>query len=116
MKKNSLVIDIEPAEGFYLEVNGKVPSKSDVTPIKVEFCYNASFGPDTPQAYENLLNDVLKGDQSTFIRSDEIEQSWRIIDHITNQKIKPVSYTPGSYPSKADDLLSKDGRAWYGVA
>ncbi|MEM4282628.1 MAG: glucose-6-phosphate dehydrogenase [Candidatus Woesearchaeota archaeon] len=110
---NYLVIQIQPEEGFYIRLNAKVPGKMDITPIKLEFCHPCIFGPNTPEAYENLIADVVAGDQSVFLRDDEIELSWKIIDDLIAKKPKISIYNPGSYPKEADELIRKDGRSWH---
>jgi glucose-6-phosphate 1-dehydrogenase len=116
-KPNYMVIQIQPEEGFYIQLNAKIPGKPDITSIKMDFCHECTFGPGSPVAYENLLNDVIKGDQSTFVRTDEIEQQWRIIDNIKRdikeKKKKINKYKIGTYPKEADKLIENDGRKWH---
>lgn len=100
---NHLVIQIQPKEGFYLQLNAKAPGKTDITPVHMEFCHECVFGPNTPAAYENLFLDVIKGDQSAFIRTDEIEEQWKIIGKI-KKPAKIYSYKKGSYPKEADKI------------
>ena len=110
---NYLVIQIQPEEGFYVQLNAKVPGKTDITAIKMDFCHECTFGPNTPEAYENLLMDVVEGDQSVFVRSDEIEQAWKLIDRIARKKPKVYIYRKGSYPEAAKKLIEKDSRYWH---
>ena len=106
---NYLTIEVFPEAGFYLELNAKVPGASqEVVPVKMEFCHSCLFGPNTPEAYETLLNDVMRGDQSVFVRSDEIEDSWKIIDEIKSWESKVYPYKPGSKGPDALDLLDDD--------
>ncbi len=94
---NYLIIKINPDEGFYLELNTKTPGKSNqITPVKMNFCQSCLFGPNTPAAYENLLYDVINGDQFAFVRSDEIELSWKIVEQINKNKLKLYKYKKGS--------------------
>ena len=80
-ESNVLNIIIEPNDGFSLKLNGKTPGKTDqTTPVLMDFCHSCIFGPNTPEAYEVLILDALRGDQSVFVRFDEIEESWKIID------------------------------------
>lgn len=80
---NYLTIKIDPNPGFFLELNMKVPGMTNqIAPVKMELGHNGLLGPNTPEAYEVLLADVINGDQITFVRSDEIEQSWKIIQQI----------------------------------
>jgi len=113
LQPNHLVIMVQPDEGFYLTLNAKVPGKMDIVPVKMDFCHACIFGPDTPEAYENLLLDVMKGDQSVFIRTDEIELSWKITDTITKKRLKVYPYRKGSYPQQADRLIQKENRYWH---
>lgn len=107
-KPNSMVIQIQPKEGFYIQLNAKVPGKMDIAPVKMDFCHECTFGPTSPEAYENLFKDVMRGDQSVFVRTDEIEQQWRIIDKVTKKKPKINKYKIGTYPKQADKIID-----WY---
>jgi glucose-6-phosphate 1-dehydrogenase len=93
---NYLTISIEPDEGFFLEINAKKPGLNyAITPVTMNFCHRSLFGPNTTQAYEALLADVIKNDQSVFVRADEIEYAWKIIeDQIENDHL--YQYAPGS--------------------
>ena len=94
---NSLTIRIFPDEGMALGLNAKIPGISaEVTPIEMDFCHGCLFGPNTPAAYETLLADVMSGDQTTFVRSDEINSSWKIVDKILKIKGTLHSYKKGS--------------------
>lgn len=94
---NRLSIHIQPREGFFIELNTKTPGfLYQTVPAKMDFCHPCLFGPNTPQAYENLLHDVIQGDQSMFVRFDEIEYSWKLIDKILSKKHKIYKYEKGS--------------------
>ncbi len=93
-KGNELEIRIFPNEGISLELNTKTPGESKSTPIKMDFCHSCVFGPNTPEGYENLFKDIIKGDQSTFIREDELRNSWKIIDKVKRGKLH--KYKKGS--------------------
>jgi|SaaInlStandDraft_4_1057021.scaffolds.fasta_scaffold04073_5 glucose-6-phosphate 1-dehydrogenase len=107
---NWISIGVQPNEGLSLQLNGKVPGVTyDVTPIKMDFCHSCLFGPNTPQAYEVLLHSVLKGDQSVFVRFDEIEHSWKLIDEIKTQKHVVHEYKKGSTgPWVLEEYLKKN--------
>ena len=117
---NTLSICLQPNEGVHLEFQAKTPgSLLDLRPVNLEFHYEDSFGgQDIPDAYERLLLDALNGDASLFIRSDEIEQSWSIMDPLIEGLSDPSMrlpeiYDPGTEgPFAADDFLARDGRAW----
>ena len=88
---NSLMIEISPNPLFALTLNAKVPGKSDeVTPVQMEF-ETGAFGNQSPEAYETLFEEILKGEQSVSVRFDEIEYAWKIIDAI--RALKPALYT-----------------------
>ena len=109
---NYLKIQIQPNAGFFVQVNAKVPGKNKSSPVSLDFCHPCFFGLNTPKAYENLFLDVFKDDRSSFVRSDEIEDAWRIIDNIEKDKPRPFSYENGSYPKEADEMIEKDEKSW----
>ena len=122
ISSNTLSICVQPNEGVHLEFQAKTPDSAlDLRPVNLEFHYDQSFGgQEIPDAYERLLLDALNGDASLFIRSDEIEQSWSIIDPLIEGLAVPSVRTPEIYdpgtdgPFTADDFLARDGRAWLG--
>jgi glucose-6-phosphate 1-dehydrogenase len=84
----------------------------------MEFSYEATFREESPEAYERLMLDALIGDPTLFIRSDEVEQCWRIIDpiiaHWEDSPDRIPFYEAASWgPAEADQLLARDGRAWH---
>lgn len=94
---NRLIIRITPEDGMYLELNVKAPGTSDrVTPVTMEFCHSCLFGPNTPEAYETLLIDVIRSDQSAFVRIDEVGLSWKIVEQIDACKGPLHTYVKGS--------------------
>ncbi len=94
---NYLTIKIKPNDGFYLELNTKKPGNlNELIPVMMNFCHSCTFGTNTPAAYEVLLSDVITGDQSTFVRKDEIEESWKIIKQIDMKKLKLYKYIKNS--------------------
>ena len=83
----------------------------------MNFSYASAFGVELPEAYERLLADCMAGDSTLFIRRDEVEASWRIVDSITSAWQDPAntiaSYPAGTWgPEEADALIEKDGRTW----
>lgn len=99
---NALILKIHPDAGIYLRLNTKLPGIAyEVAPVSMDFCHSCLFGPNTPEAYEILLSDVIRGDQAAFLRADEVEASWRIIDIIASQKHTLHTYACGSQGPKA---------------
>jgi len=117
---NRLSLRIQPEEGIHLRFQTKRPGAGmETAPVDMTFHHGEHFGEDSlPDAYEHLLLDALEGDQSLFIRNDEIEVAWRLLDPIIAASEQPGSLSPFPYqagcwgPKEAEDLLGRDGRAW----
>jgi glucose-6-phosphate 1-dehydrogenase len=117
---NVLTLGIQPDEGVHFTFQAKVPdSTQEMRPVDMQFHYRSSFGNGAlPDAYERLLLDALRGDASLFIRRDEIEHAWELIDAVLQgwemPDAPPLStYRPGSWgPDEAGALLNRDGRIW----
>lgn len=118
---NLLSLCIQPDEGIHLRFETKVPDTLQGTrSVDMEFHYHSSFGGEAlPDAYERLLIDVLNGDASLFIRSDEIEAAWKIVDPVLRGWAQDSAapglsgYEPGVWgPSEAEQFMSRDGRTW----
>jgi glucose-6-phosphate 1-dehydrogenase len=116
---NRLTIHIQPDEGISLKIGAKVPGAArHLRSVDMGFAYASAFGIELPDAYERLIADCIMGDSTLFIRRDEIEASWRIIDSITNAwKNMPASsvhpYAAGTWgPREAEELIERDGRQW----
>ncbi len=112
---NYFTIRIQPNDGFSLELNSKMPGmKNRVKPVVMDFCQGCRNQPNTPEAYENLLNDVIRGDQSVFVRDDEIEYAWKIIDRVNVRKYKVHPYARGSKgPKELKQWNSKNKVHWH---
>ncbi len=84
----------------------------------MKFSYKEGFEEKIIEAYERILLDIFKGDQTLCSRSDELEYSWKLITKILegwSGKAAPklLSYKPGEWgPKEADDLIKKDGKSW----
>ena len=111
---NYLTINIHPNEGFYLELNAKAPGAFDrVVPVNMNFSHTMHFGLNTPAAYEVLLADVIRGDHFAFVRADEIDYSWKIIEQMKRFKHILFPYTKGSAgPKEVEKLDSKQTVGW----
>ncbi|MGD0085598.1 MAG: glucose-6-phosphate dehydrogenase [Verrucomicrobiota bacterium] len=117
---NAIALRLQPNEGIYLRFNGKVPGMSlGVRPVRMHFSYDSEFGAYTPEAYERLLLEAIAGDATLFIRRDEVETAWQIVDSIrTGWDGKPLTnrefYAAGTWgPIAADDLLAQGGHVWH---
>jgi glucose-6-phosphate 1-dehydrogenase len=118
---NRLRLCIQPDEGIHLNFQTKVPDQGmELRPADLEFHYRKSY-PDLPipEAYERLLQDALAGDAHLFMRSDEIERAWEIVDPLIAasegaDRPAPQEYPVGSLgPACADQFMAREGRAWY---
>ena len=76
-----LVLSIQPEEGIVLGFQAKYPGpKMVLRPVEMRFRYSESFAIPSPEAYETLLWDVMNNDPTLFMRADQIEAAWRILD------------------------------------
>lgn len=115
---NQLIFGIQPEEFISLGLNVKNPATNNqLYPVQMALQYEKAFGVKFPEAYERLLLDCMKGDQTLFARQDEVETMWELVDPIVkqveNRKIKLSSYQVGSWgPDEGDRLIEKDGYKW----
>jgi glucose-6-phosphate 1-dehydrogenase len=116
---NSITLRLQPNEGISLRFNGKAPGVSmEIRPVRMQFDYEAEFGAYTPEAYQRLLLEVIAADSTLFIRRDEVETAWSIVDPIrqawAGQPLAESEFYPaGSWgPAAADELLAKRDHKW----
>lgn len=115
---NVLAVRVQPDEGIALRFTTKEPGNATVLrDVAMDFRYGTAFGSNTPEAYERLLLDAMRGDATLFTRRDEVEEQWALIDPIFDawreQPAPPPTYPAGTWgPDQADDLLARDGRRW----
>jgi glucose-6-phosphate 1-dehydrogenase len=118
VEADALILRIQPNEGISLRFGAKVPGHDfHVRSASMEFAYDETFEEETPEAYERLILDALVGDPTLFIRSDEVAQSWRIVDpiiaHWSASPRRVPLYEAGSWgPDEADRLLAEVDRRW----
>ena len=119
---NTLMIRIQPDEGFALGISSKVPgARVQIYPVNMDFRYGSTFGASSPEAYERLLLDVLAGDATLFMRRDSVETSWKWITPILTRWAERgqdgmPTYAAGDWgPPEADRLIESTGRAWRGL-
>jgi glucose-6-phosphate 1-dehydrogenase len=116
---NAITLRLQPNEGISLRFNGKVPGNSmEIRPVRMHFSYDSEFGAYTPEAYERLLLEAISGDATLFIRRDEVETAWSIVDPIreawADRSLSGKEFYPaGTWgPVAADELLAQRGHAW----
>lgn len=120
---NKLVIGIQPKENITLQVMAKVPGLDRqgirLRPVELDIAMSDAFAGTVKRiAYERLLLDLIEGDQTLFVRRDEVEAQWDWIDAIragwTEHGITPKTYNAGSWgPSAAIALAERDGVTWH---
>lgn len=80
--QNVIKLSLQPNEGFELHFDVKTPGEAlHLANEQLRFMYAEQFGP-LPEAYTTLISDVLAGDQTLFVRADEVETSWRLFDPV----------------------------------
>ena len=123
MQPNRLVIGIQPEENITLSLMAKVPGldregiRLRQVPLNIAMP-DAFSGAVRRIAYERLLLDLVEGDQTLFVRRDEVEAQWEWVDAIragwANEGLTPKTYTAGSWgPSAAIALAERDGVTWH---
>ena len=118
-RPNRLVIAIQPEEGILLRFEVKHPGpKTRLTPVMMQFYYREAFKVPSPEAYETLLLDILRGDATLFMRADQTEAAWSLITPILEawEAVEPTdfpNYRAGTWgPEAAEILTARDGRVW----
>jgi glucose-6-phosphate 1-dehydrogenase len=116
---NRLIVRIQPDEGILVRFQAKYPGPiMRLDPVDMLFSYGQTFRASSPDAYETLLWDVMRGDATLFMRDDQVEAAWEVVTPILDawQGIPAAefpNYAAGSWgPSAADALLARDGRRW----
>ena len=120
---NALYIRLQPDEGITLKANIKEPGQGGMRLVSVplDMTFADALGVDNlkqiPDAYERLIMDVIRGDQTLFMRGDEVESAWQWTDQLIKESAflskSPEKYAPYSYgPKSASKLIASDGRKW----
>ncbi len=117
VQQNQLVLAVQPNEGVSLSIGAKIPgTRMRIRPVNMEFLYGTAFLSQSPEAYERLIMDAMRGDATLFTRDDEVNALWEIVDPILKgwaQSDTPLAqYPAGSEgPEEANRLLEK-GQRW----
>ncbi|MEM8750685.1 MAG: glucose-6-phosphate dehydrogenase [Pseudomonadota bacterium] len=116
---NRLVLRLQPDESVkqWIMIKDPGPGGMRLKHVPLDMSFAATFNGHSPDAYERLLLDVIRGNQTLFMRRDEVEAAWRWIDPIFDawdQISQPVQkYTAGTWgPSQSIALIERDGRTW----
>jgi glucose-6-phosphate 1-dehydrogenase len=121
VQPNQIIFTVQPNEGVSVSLGAKIPgSRMRIRPVNMEFLYGTSFMSQSPEAYERLILDAMRGDATLFTRNDEVLAQWAIIDPILQawraQDDQPVeTYEAGTPGPAAADRLLGEGRHWRGL-
>ena len=117
VQPNQLILTVQPNEGVSMSLGAKIPgSKMRIRPVNMEFLYGSAFMSQSPEAYERLILDAMRGDATLFTRNDEVDAQWTIIDpilqrwHATDGNGLPTYEAGTAGPAEADALLGD--RSW----
>ncbi|MEA3536015.1 glucose-6-phosphate dehydrogenase [Rhizobium sp. CC-YZS058] len=122
IEANQLIIRLQPDEGVKqsLMIKDPGPGGMRLRNVSLDMTFARAFNARSADAYERLLLDVIRNNQTLFMRRDEVEAAWRWVDPIlkswetVGQKVQ--SYTAGTWgPSQAIALIERDGRTWHEV-
>jgi glucose-6-phosphate 1-dehydrogenase len=120
VQPNQLILTMQPNEGVSLSLGAKIPgSQMRIRPVNMEFLYGTAFMSQSPEAYERLILDAMRGEATLFTRNDEVDAQWSIIDPILNAwedgSPEMSTYEAGSAgPAEAEELIG-EGRRWRGL-
>ena len=122
---NALLIRLQPNEGITLKVTIKEPGQGGMRlmDVPLDMSFATALGVENqnpPDAYERLVMDVIRGNQTLFMRGDEVEAAWAWTDPIIAgweaRGDVPKPYESGSTgPGDAELLMKRDGRRWQGI-
>jgi glucose-6-phosphate 1-dehydrogenase len=120
IEANRLVIRLQPDEGvrLWLMIKDPGPGGMRLSHVPLDMSFASVFNVRNPDAYERLVMDVVRGNQTLFMRRDEVEAAWAWIDPIleawTASRDAPKPYTSGTWgPSAAIALIERSGRTWH---
>jgi glucose-6-phosphate 1-dehydrogenase len=120
VRPNQLILTVQPNEGVSLQLGAKIPgTRMVIRPVNMEFLYGTAFMSQSPEAYERLITDAMRGDATLFTRNDEVEAQWRICDPILQAwaaSEEPLpSYEAGSQGPEEGDALLRGGDHWRAI-
>src|SRR5215210_6268336 len=120
VQPNQLILTVQPNEGVSISLGAKIPgTRMRIRPVNMEFLYGTSFLSQSPEAYERLIMDAMRGDATLFTRNDEVEAQWRVIDPILasweSDDAPLAEYPAGSEgPEEVESILAP-GHRWRAI-
>jgi glucose-6-phosphate 1-dehydrogenase len=124
VRPNQLILTLQPNEGVTLQLGAKIPgTRMVIRPVNMEFLYGTAFLSQSPEAYERLIMDAMRGDPTLFTRNDEVEAQWTICDPIVKYwgathpaTPGPIAqYEAGSQGPKAAETILREGHSWRAI-
>jgi glucose-6-phosphate 1-dehydrogenase len=120
VQPNQLILTMQPNEGVSLSLGAKIPgTRMRIRPVNMEFLYGTAFLSQSPEAYERLILDAMRGDATLFTRDDEVEAQWRVIDPIleswATQDIPLYTYPAGAAGPEEADTILEQGHRWRAI-
>jgi glucose-6-phosphate 1-dehydrogenase len=117
VQPNQIVLGVQPNEGVTISLGAKIPgSRMRIRPVNMEFLYGTSFMSESPEAYERLITDAMRGDATLFTRDDEVEAQWTICDPVLagwEADDGPVPrYEAGTAGPEEAERLLRPGERW----
>jgi len=108
---NHLTLQIQPEEAIKFRFAAKQPGPEfDIKQVDMDFSYDEAFAIEPAEAYERLIHDVLLGDHTLFVREDQVEASWKIVQPILKAPPPLTFYPAGTWP-QSETLIAGD--AWH---
>jgi glucose-6-phosphate 1-dehydrogenase len=120
VRPNQLVLTMQPNEGVSLSLGAKIPgTRMRIRPVQMEFLYGTAFMSQSPEAYERLITDAMRGDATLFTRNDEVEAQWRVIDPLLSAwaegKPELDTYPAGSQGPGTASRIMEPGDEWRAI-
>jgi glucose-6-phosphate 1-dehydrogenase len=120
LQKNRLIISIQPEMSIRLQVQAKRPGVDLlINTVDMVFDYKGTYTNQAPEAYETLILDTMHGDQTLFMRADQVEAAWEVMTPILSAWQEKISLTFPNYaanswgPKSAEALIARDGFNWF---
>lgn len=113
VQPNVLLITLQPDEGFTLQFNVKAPGDTMAHHSQaLRFSHDDVYG-RLPDAYQALILDIIEGDQTLFVRADEVESSWRLYDPVLESSRETHPYAAGTWgPAEVNERLALSDSSW----
>ena len=120
VQPNQLILTVQPNEGVALTLGAKIPgTRMRIRPVNMEFLYGTAFLSQSPEAYERLILDAMRGDATLFTRDDEVEAQWRVCDPIVaawSEGEDPLpKYPAGSSGPEEASAILREGHKWRAI-